>query len=268
MRQVVTLMVLISLMLVCADAFPVAADGPRIDRDFSEDRPAIKVEDNQYTSKPKRNSNYSGVVPTEKSGGGNTTTTLPQLRSDSTLDEFVNAVCSNPDQYFDQPTYIPACGELTAAPPADAPADNRAQAEDYARRYLQIVGLDKPRPQMSAQNGGICGVDHSLNLNMRMERVFEDAGAPYGTLSIHAYAVATVNWGDGSTGKYTTSGGPFPNKSIAHSWTTRGFYDINVNAAWSAAWSMGPYSGVLTGIPAAATINDFHVWEAQAMLVK
>jgi hypothetical protein len=267
---------LISLAAVLAaasfivDSTSAWADGPVVRRDGdSPDQPKVRVEDDQQSNKPKRNGNYRGVVPTEKAGsGGGATTTVPQLRRDSSLEEFINAVCSNQGQYFEEPTYIPACGELPAAAPATDPANNRVQAEDYARHYLQIVGLDKPRPQISAQNGGICGVEHSLDLNMRMERAFEDGGAPYGTLNIHAYSIATVNWGDGLTGRYSTSGGPWPNKSIAHAWTDRGYYDINVAASWSAAWSMGPYSGVLTGIPASASINDFRVWEAQAMLVK
>jgi hypothetical protein len=258
-----------SFVLLAIHSSAVYADGPGVGRDINQDSsPAVKVEDQQNRPGSKRNSHYSGVVPKESSGGGGgAPTTIPQLRSDSTMDEFVNAVCANPDQYFDEPTYIPACGELTGAPPA-ADTDNRAQAEAYARHYLQIVGLDKPRLEISAKNGGICGVEHSLDLHMRMERVFEDGDAPYGTLNIHAYAKAVVDWGDGSHGMYFTSGGPFPNKSIAHAWTDRGYYNINATATWSAAWSMGPYSGVLAGIPATGSIDNFRVWEAQAMIIK
>lgn len=265
------------LPLLCAGAFllvpPVspafADDTPDVSRtsDLNND-PGVKVEHDQKKPGDKRDHNFQGVVETEKSSGGTTTTTaLRQLTSDTSLDEFVSIVCDNPDQYFADPTYIPACGDLTTTTPTDDVA-NRTIAEDYVRHYLQIVGLDKPRPTISAQNGGICGVMHSLNLNMRMERLFEDDAAPFGTFNIHAYAKATVDWGDGSKGTYATSGGPYPNMSIAHSWTTRGSYDINVNSAWSASWSMGPYSGVLTGIPATGSINDFPVYEAQAMLIK
>ena len=256
-------------MFVAHASQAVADEGPQVARHLDPDSvPGVKVEDsqNKHTG-PNRDHNYGGVVATEKSSGSTTTTTMPHLTSDSSLEEFVNIVCANPDQYFADPTYIPACGDLTTTTPMDD-TENRTRAEDYARHYLQIVGLDKPHPEISAKNGGICGVEHSLDLHMRMERLFEDNAAPYGTLTIHAYSKAIVDWGDGSTGTYAMSGGPFPNKSIAHSWSTRGTYDINVTATWSAAWSMGPYSGVLQGIPATGSINDFRVWEAQAMLIK
>jgi hypothetical protein len=57
----------------------------------------------------------AGCGSSEASHAPASSTTVPQLRSDLTLDEFVNAVCSNPDRYFDKPTYIQACAGATAA---------------------------------------------------------------------------------------------------------------------------------------------------------
>lgn len=246
------------------------ADGPEVER-FHEryDTPGFEIRDHQFGAKrrPKRDSRYSGRVERETAPP---TKPAPTLRSDMSLDEYVKTICSNQDEFFeDVNTYIPACGPLSPAQQAQAnPPQQQAAAEAYARDYLQRVVLDKPRPVISAQRGGICGVEHSLDLRMRTERIFQDASAPYGTLDIHAYAVNTVDWGDGTVNRYTTSGGPWPNMSISHFWTHRGVYNINVTSVWTAHWSMGPYSGVLSGLAASGSIDNFRVWEAQAMLVK
>lgn len=251
---------------------PAGADGPLVtdDRNAEDLRnPGVRVEDHRNgggESKPRRDRRYGGVVNTEDAPVG-TLPPRPSLNSNSTLDEFVNYVCANQGTLFDQPTDVAACPDVVnpvAAPPA---VNNRPQAEQYALDYVRRIGLDRPKPEISAKNGGICGVVHTLDLRMNVERIFRDATAPYGTLNLHAYAASTVDWGDGRKQTYYTSGGPFPNTAISHAWTDRGYYDIQVNTRWTVHWSMGPYNGVLAGIPSSAAINDFRVWEAQAFLI-
>lgn len=219
-----------------------------------------------------RNEHYSGsVVKEKKSGKGlvkpvaTTTTLSPDMQA------FVDQVCTDPTQFFDQPTDIPACGNRgSVATPRPRglgqPSPERAEAERYVVDYLKLMALERPRPEISAKQGGICGVEHSLDLHMRTERIFEDSDAPYGTLDVHAYAAVKVNWGDGQSGTYYNGGAPWPKSQIVHAWQTRGYYDIDVNATWSASWSMGPYSGIIVGVPATGSIEDFRVWEIQAVI--
>jgi hypothetical protein len=124
---------------------------------------------------------------------------------------------------------------------------------------------------MSAPNGGICGAVHTLDLHMPVELQHKEVATQFGDLDLHIYGRVDIDWGDGTKNTYTTSGGPYPS-AIAHSWTTRGFYQIHAHANWIANYTLGPYngytySGVLSGIATDGTINDFRVWEAQAMLI-
>jgi hypothetical protein len=73
--------------------------------------------------------------------------------------------------------------------------------------------------------------------------------------------------GDGTSNVYYTSGGDYPNKSISHSWTTAGTYDINVVADWTAQWSLGGTGGTVTGFRTTGSIPQFRVYEAQTMQI-
>jgi hypothetical protein len=233
--------------------------------------PSVNVDDSINGTTPGgiRSGQYSGVIPTETySPITPATTTTIVLSTHTTMDEFVRYVCANQDTLFDEPTYVPACD--TELPPTNTPDTNdpaRKEAENYVLSYMRNLPLDKPTPQMSSPDG-VCGATHYVNLNMRTERVFIDPDAPHGTLHVHAYAATTMDWGDGVSSTYYSAGGPGINSDISHSWTTRGSYDITASSTWTVAWSIGPYNGVLQGIPSTTTINGWQVHEMQARITQ
>jgi hypothetical protein len=147
-------------------------------------------------------------------------------------------------------------------------ADVVAWAKDYFRR----TALPTPAPEMSAPNGGICGVVHTANLHMPLEVVHEESSTPFGSMRLHVYGTVHADWGDGKRSTYRTSGGPYPS-AIAHSWPDRGFYNINFRTDWVATYTLGPYNGftytgVLSGVSTQGSVPNFRVWEAQAMRIK
>lgn len=155
------------------------------------------------------------------------------------------------------------------------PRDPRVQQDvlDWLKVYFSKTKLPAPTTEMSAKNGGICGVVHTVDLHMPTELLNRDTNTPFGELTLHVYGRVTMDWGDGSSDVYMTGGGPYPNSEIKHSWTTRGNYVVNAHADWIANYSLGPYNGVtyngvLTGIFTDAPPVDFPVFEAQAMLIK
>lgn len=143
---------------------------------------------------------------------------------------------------------------------------------NWVRDYFNSTALPVPKPEISAKNGGICGVIHTLDLHMPVELRHQEMNTPFGPLELHLYGKIEINWGDGETTHHTTAGGPYPS-SIGHSWTTRGHYNITANAHWRADYSLGPYngyihSGTLSGITTTGSIDNFRIFEAQAILVK
>lgn len=90
---------------------------------------------------------------------------------------------------------------------------------------------------------------------------------PLGPLTIEATSRLFVDWGDGTgrTGPYTGPGGPWPDGTITHSWTTARPYDIAVVQEWTATWRLGEASGTLDGLTTEARIEDFPVRQLQAV---
>jgi hypothetical protein len=190
--------------------------------------------------------------------GGNSGDDAPQI---NTLDYDPN---NPPDVYF-------AVCRVNQTDPTDPEVQD--EVLDWLKLYFSRTMLPTPRPEISAQNGGICGVVHTVDLHMPTELLHRDMATPFGALSLHIYGRVIMNWGDGKREVHLTGGGPYPNSSIKHSWTDRGNYDIEAHADWIANYTLGPYngvtySGVLTGISTEGSIENFKVWEAQAMLIK
>jgi hypothetical protein len=154
---------------------------------------------------------------------------------------------------------------------ADAPAQD--EVFDWLKTYFSRTKLPTPTPEISAKDGGICGVVHTVDLHMPTELLHRDT-TPFGSLDLHIYGRVIMDWGDETRHDvYTTGGGPYPYSAISHYWTDRGFYNIKAHADWIANYRLGPYNGVsytgvLSGISTEGAINDFRVWEAQAMLIK
>lgn len=160
---------------------------------------------------------------------------------------------------------------LQRAVPLAGPQDEAAVI-DWVKDYFRRTQLPNPQPQISAPNGGICGVIHTVDMHMPVEVLHQEASTPFGPMQLHLYGKVTVDWGDGTKDTYASGGGPFPNSAIKHFWTTRGFYNIEAQANWTASYTIGPYngytySGALSGVTTSGSIDNFRVWEAQAMLI-
>lgn len=150
--------------------------------------------------------------------------------------------------------------------------ENTPPTPDDARQrvlsYVRSMKLPSPRPETSAPNGGICGVVHTLNLHIDdVNPAFYDPTTEFGPMVVRFHGKFTVDWGDGTKNVYRNAGGPYPYSVISHSWTDRGFYNIRVTADWTAEWSLGGFSGVVGGFQTTGAIEQWRVWEAQAMLI-
>jgi hypothetical protein len=170
----------------------------------------------------------------------------------------------------DDPAFAVCRTPGLGAPPSNAVA--AATAIAWARDYFNRLPLPQPQPTMSSPQG-ITGATHSLDLAFAPEIVFDSGATPFGTMSMHVYAKTNVNWGDGTHGTYTSSGGPYPQSPITHTWTKSNRYDIAATSAWTAEWTMGPYNGayfrgVFTGISTNGTLRAWPVVEAQASLAR
>jgi hypothetical protein len=167
---------------------------------------------------------------------------------------------TNPVAGFDYST----CWVATPTFGNDSPTP--ADARQRVVNYVRSMRLPSPRPEISAPYGGLCGVEHSLNLHIDdVNPAFYDPSTDFGPMVVRFHGKFTVDWGDGTKNVYRTSGGPHPSV-IAHMWTDRGFYNITVTADWTAEWSLGGFSGVVGGFRTTGSIDQWRVWEAQAML--
>lgn len=145
--------------------------------------------------------------------------------------------------------------------------DDEALVEDTVLSYIRRLPMPVPHPKMSAEVG-ICGARHQLNLNIPSSVGIDPQETIFGGLDAYAYGEFEVNWGDGTIDRYRATGAEYPNSELVHSWSTKGHYQITVTANWSVDWTLGGYSGVISGLRTTASINDFSVGELQAVLLK
>lgn len=148
--------------------------------------------------------------------------------------------------------------------PPNAPTQQQVLA--FVRDYSRTLSMPVPQPQISAPEG-ITGARHSLDLRTQSARMFPLEDTAFGQLRATAHGTFTVNWGDGKTNTYHSAGAPWPNSNISHSWENRGTYDIGVTDNWSLDWSLGGYSGVITGLQTTGSITGWHVIEMQAVII-
>lgn len=82
-----------------------------------------------------------------------------------------------------------------------------------------------------------------------------------GTLDIAATGTFWVDWGDGTplAGPYSSTGGPWPNGDITHTWDNAGHYTVTVYETWHAVWHLGGQGGALGGLRTVGTIPGFEV---------
>ncbi len=134
--------------------------------------------------------------------------------------------------------------------------------------YFRSLQLPTPAPKISAPAGGVTGAVHSLDLQVPQQVVFTDPTTPFGALAVRTSARFTVDWGDGTTDSYYTSGAPWPRSTITHSWSRVGRYDVTVTARWTATWTFGDTSGTLSGLTTTGELSNWNVSDAQALIVR
>lgn len=88
----------------------------------------------------------------------------------------------------------------------------------------------------------------------------------FGPLALDATSTISVDWGDGTvSGPYTTLGAPYPDGEITHTYAYSGEYDITLTQTWTATWVIGPDSGTLGPRSTTRTLEDFPVFEIEAV---
>jgi hypothetical protein len=150
-------------------------------------------------------------------------------------------------------------------PGAQAPV--RTPATEAAT-FWRLQGEDllpKPAPRI-APGYMLAGKLAYLETGATMATRFEHA-TPLGPLTIEATSTVFVDWGDGTgrDGPHAGPGGPWPNGTITHTWTTAKPYDVTVVQRWTATWRLGGTSGTLDGLTTEARIEDFPVRQLQAV---
>ena len=106
----------------------------------------------------------------------------------------------------------------------------------------------------------VTGKTAYLETGGRTAQGFQDpTGA--GPLQIEASGQFWVDWGDGSglQGPFYTAGGPYPDGTITHTWTTTGTYVVQVFENWTASWTLGGQTGQLGGLRTVGEIPGFQV---------
>jgi hypothetical protein len=213
------------------------------------------------------------------SEGGGDTATLSAIGKDAAPGTGVKPSSAPQEQESESAPPVDPCTDATnsvagfdystcwvATPTFGNDEPTPADARQRVVNYVRSMRLPKPRPEISAPNGGICGVVHTLDLHIDdVNPAFYDPTTDFGPMVVRFHGKFTVDWGDGTKNVYRTSGGPHPSV-IGHSWTDRGFYNITVTADWTAEWSLGGFSGVVGGFRTTGSIDQWRVWEAQAML--
>jgi hypothetical protein len=209
-----------------------------------------------------RSSSYSGPVET------GTLSSTPPATIDPNID-----ICNQP-----APTQavLNQCSVATPTllgTPTPPPTGTPPEVQNYARGLFTEADLPKPQPVISAPEG-ICGVVHTLNLHIPVEKIYTVNGTQFGDVIIHVYGVVKVNWGDGSPiDSYYNGGADFPNSNIGHSYSTVGHYQITATATWTARITIGPYKGQtynlsVGGVTTSGQISDFHVIQLQAVITE
>ena len=147
------------------------------------------------------------------------------------------------------------------APPGATPGD-------HASSYWRVVGKDllpKPSPRI-VPGYMLAGKLAYLESGSQPTARFQHP-TPLGTLVIEAASHLYVDWDDGSglDGPHAGPGGPWPNGTITHYWTTARTYDVRVVQRWTARWTLGASTGTLDGLETEGVIDDFEVRQLQAV---
>ncbi|MGK2957061.1 MAG: PKD domain-containing protein [Acidimicrobiales bacterium] len=134
---------------------------------------------------------------------------------------------------------------------------------------LEANKLVLPTPVLEIDPGwAITGL--KAYLETKGKTVF-DGQVPIGnkTLNVHATGEYFVDWGDntGQWGPYNFEGLPWPEGQITHVYQYTGDYTVRVRELWTARWTLGNQSGVLTDRFSEASI-PLTVRELQAVRIR
>lgn len=139
--------------------------------------------------------------------------------------------------------------------------------EAWAREYLRTVVLPVPAPAV-APGEMVVGWAAYLEVGSPLAHRIDEATTPFGPAIFTLTSTVTVDWGDGEvTGPVATTGGPFPDGDLTHTYLRQGAYDIVVSQAWVATWQVGGESGTVDGLLTEAVLEDFPVQEIEAVIV-
>jgi hypothetical protein len=127
------------------------------------------------------------------------------------------------------------------------------------------IVLPKPQPYI-APGWAITGKHAYLETRGALHDVFTK-DTPIGPLEIASTGRYFVDWGDGEkTGPHSMEGGPWPDGQITHTYIDVGNYDVVVTEEWTATWTLGPSSGVLSGQRTVGRIDGLRVEQIQAVV--
>ncbi len=134
-----------------------------------------------------------------------------------------------------------------------------------AQQGWEEVLLPKPQPYI-APGWMITGKYAYLETRGQLHHAFTK-DTPIGSLQINSTGRYYVDWGDGeTTGPHSVEGGPWPDGQITHTYIHVGYYDVVVTEEWTATWSLGPFSGTLSGQQTVGRIDDFRVEQIQVVV--
>jgi hypothetical protein len=159
--------------------------------------------------------------------------------------------------------HFPPCPATTGRPPR--PIDPTI----LALSFWQTIPLPIPRPAIPP-GYAITGKPAYLVTHGTVVPNPYSRPTPFGELTITPSGSYIVDWGDGTTptwtGPYAGEGEPWPNGNIAHTFDNAGTVTITVEELWTATWRFGPFTGRLTTLHTTATINDYPIRQAQAVI--
>ncbi|HEV2369632.1 MAG TPA: hypothetical protein VGR90_07130 [Acidimicrobiales bacterium] len=149
-------------------------------------------------------------------------------------------------------------------PGAQPPGAGGVPPQQTAANYWASQGsnpLLTPAPRIQP-GWAATGKTAYLETGGRTGQAFQDPTGG-GVLRIQAAGQFYVDWGDGTgrQGPFNDPGGPYPDGTITHTWTTTGTFTVQVFEFWTATWTLGGRTGQLTGLRTVGTIPNFPVKE-------
>jgi hypothetical protein len=158
-------------------------------------------------------------------------------------------------QMFGDPRLVDA-GARFCDTEADAPILDPSPA---AREFARSIPIPEPRSEI-APGIAVTGLPAYLVISNQDGFTVTETLAGFGLMQVSLEPVAfVVDWGDGTTervedgrtGVSWKQGQSDPAATISHTYIHRDLDTVvNVDAEWTAAWSVGGFSGIVSGLQA------------------